>query len=65
LGVEGIALLGVVVYILYHPPALTDDTMLYTRCAACKQRLRYRAGLAGETGRCPRCRRQVHFPKNG
>jgi hypothetical protein len=62
LSAEGVLLLGAVVYILYHPPAFKEDTMLYTRCAACKQRLRYRAGLAGETGRCPRCKRPVLFP---
>lgn len=35
----------------------------YTRCRACKRRMRFAAGKVGLSGRCPRCKADLVFPE--
>ncbi len=63
LSVEGVCVLGAVVYLLYNPPARPKSSYLYTRCPNCKRKLRYPKERAGESaGWCPACKAMFVYP---
>jgi hypothetical protein len=45
-------------------PAPEDQGAYHFNCPNCRQRLRYHARQAGRPGQCPRCRKQLNFPRS-
>jgi DNA-directed RNA polymerase subunit RPC12/RpoP len=39
------------------------DEVYHFNCPNCGQRFRYQAKQAGRAGQCPRCRKQLTFPR--
>ena len=62
--VEVNCLLGIVVYLLYHPPSAGEQEFYYTECPkrSCRRRMRYAAGRAGAKAQCPLCKTKFINP---
>src|SRR5262249_28629599 len=62
LSFETVGLLGVLVYILYHPPKPRRLETWRTRCPSCRRRLKFPAERGGTEGRCPGCKHEFVYP---
>jgi hypothetical protein len=62
LSFETVGLLGVLVFILYHPPKQRRDEFWRTRCPKCRRKLKFPAERGGTEGRCPGCKHVFIYP---
>jgi ribosomal protein S27E len=62
--VEANCILGIVVCLLYFPPAPPEMEQFYTNCPnrKCKRRMRYPANRAGAEAQCPLCKTRFVNP---
>jgi hypothetical protein len=62
--VEANVVLGILVYLLYHPPPPPETVQYYTNCPnrKCKRRMRYPANRAGAEAQCPLCKTRFVNP---
>jgi hypothetical protein len=60
---EGVAALGVIVFLAYLPTPDPTSIFYLCNCPHCGQRMRFRQVSLGGAGMCPRCRRVVKFPE--
>jgi hypothetical protein len=62
--IEGVCILGALVFLLYHPPPPPDAVYYYTHCPnlKCRRKMRYPASRAGAAAQCPLCKTTVINP---
>ena len=62
-GVVGLLSAGGSVWLRARPSRQKEEPQEHFQCPNCGRRLGYSPRQAGHTGRCPRCRHPLTFPK--